>query len=56
MASERVSGRINVLFLAMDEPENLLSHVEVALDGACCDSELRRRVADLVKLELPVNF
>ena len=47
---------INVLLLVINESEYLLANVEVALDCAGGHRELRRRVADLVKLELSVNL
>ena len=40
----------------MDEVIDLLSHVEVALDGANCDGELRRRVANLIQSKLTVDL
>ena len=43
-----------MLSLSVDVAEDLLSHVEVALDGAHGHRELGRRVTYLIKLELAV--
>lgn len=47
VASEGIF-RINMLFLTVQESEDLLAQVEVSLNGTCCDSKLRRRVANLI--------
>ena len=49
-------GLVDVFSLAIDKSENLLAQVEMAFDSSHSDSEVRRRVADLVKFELPVDF